>query len=66
MNIGGRQSVGQINRHNQFGGQSRDFITSNTQAIMPDLGVYRINGSGRDTYISLDNGGSFNPYHADL
>ena len=33
---------------------------------MPDVGVYRINGTGRDTYISHDNGGNFLGYHADL
>lgn len=66
MNIGGRQSVSQITRHFNFGGAPRDFVTSNTHHIMPDVGVYRINGTGRDTYIAHDNGGNFLGYHPDL
>ena len=64
--LGGRQSVSQITRNYQFGGAQRDFITSNTNAIMPDVGVYRVNGTGRDTYISFDNGNNFLRYHPDL
>ena len=32
---------------------------------MPDVGVYRVDGTGRDTYISLDNGNNFKAYEAD-
>lgn len=66
MNIGGRSSVAQLTHYNEFGGGPRNYITSNTNAIMPDVGVYRINGTGRDTYISLNNGGNFRPYGPDL
>ena len=59
MKFGGRLSVSQITRPQGFGGAPRDYITSNTHKIMPDVGVYRVNGTGRDTYISLNNGGNF-------
>ena len=52
MRFGGRQTVNQITRYNEFGGGQRNFLSRNTQAIMPDVGIYRINGTGRDTYIS--------------
>ena len=32
---------------------------------MPDVGVYRIDGTGRDTYIANDNGNNFKRYEAD-
>ena len=33
--------------------------------IMPDVGVYRTNGGGRDTYISFNNGNNFCGYQPD-
>ena len=33
---------------------------------MPSAGVYRVNGEGRDTYISMDNGGFFKMHHPDI
>ena len=48
-----------MTRYNEFGGAPRNFITRNALPVVPDVGVYRINGTGRDTYISMDNGGNF-------
>ena len=33
---------------------------------MPFVHQYQINGQGRDTYISLDNGGNYAMHHADM
>lgn len=65
MKIGGRQSVSQITRYNEFGGAPRPYFTHNNLNIMPDVGVYRVDGTGRDTYISMDNGNNFKMYEAD-
>ena len=62
MKIGGRQAVSQFNRYNEFGGGARPYFTSNNMPLMPDVGVYRTNGAGRDTYISLNNGNNFLGY----
>lgn len=32
---------------------------------MPEVGVYRVNGTGRDTYIYNDNGGNFLSFQPD-
>jgi len=66
MNTGGRTTCAQMTRHHEFGGAARDHVTRNAHALMPDVGVYRVNGTGRDTYISMDNGGNFLPSGADL
>lgn len=52
--------------YNGFGGAPRDFCTVHYTNSMPAPGVYGVNGTGRDTYISMDNGGFYNPYHPDL
>jgi hypothetical protein len=54
-----------LTRYNEFGGAPRNFLTRNALPVVPDVGVYRINGTGRDTYISMDNGGNFLHYAAD-
>ena len=56
---------GSMTFQNGFGGQSRDYVTRHSQAITYDTMNYRQNGGGRDTYISLDNGGFFAPYAPD-
>ena len=33
---------------------------------MPTAGIYQQNGLGRDTYISLNNGGNYVMHHPDL
>ena len=65
MKIGGRQAVSQFNRYNEFGGGSKPYYTSNCMPLMPDVGVYRAGGTGRDTYISYSNGNNFLGYHPD-
>ena len=34
--------------------------------LMPMYGVYRVDGNGRDSYISMDNGGYFKAYNPDI
>ncbi len=51
--------------YNGFGGAGRDFTTRHSQAVTFDAVNYRQTGGGRDTYISLDNGGIFHPYRPD-
>jgi len=66
MKIGGRQSVNNLTHYAGFGGAPRDFSTRHSQPLSFDAVKYRVNGTGRDTYISLDNGGLFHPYHPDF
>lgn len=56
---------GSMNYQKGFGGLGRDYTTKHSQAITYDTLNYRVNGTGRDTYISLDNGGFFAPYAPD-
>ena len=64
MRIGGRTSVSQITRHNEFGGAARGDYTRNNMPypISTSAGVYRIEGTGRDTYIGWNNGNNFASY----
>jgi len=58
--------VGATTYYNGFGGAPRDFMTVHNTKSMPSAGCYMINGTGRDTYISMSNGGFFKEYHPDL
>ena len=66
MKIGGRMGVGSTTHYNGFGGAPRDFVTVHNTNSMPSAGIYCQNGLGRDTYISMDNGGLFKQYHPDM
>tara|TARA_B110000503_G_C6938005_1_gene325668 strand:+ start:84 stop:413 length:330 start_codon:yes stop_codon:yes gene_type:complete len=66
MKHGGRMGVGATTYYNGFGGAPRDFNTVHNTNSMPTAGCYMINGTGRDTYISMSNGGFFKEYHPDL
>jgi hypothetical protein len=59
MKIGGRMACGPSTYYNGFGGAPRDFTTIHNTNSMPSAGSYFVNGTGRDTYISMDNGGFF-------
>jgi len=54
--------------YNGFGGAARDFTTRHNLPLVSsfDCANYRVNGGGRDTYISFDNGNNFKAYHPDL
>ena len=65
MRFGGRTSVSQITRHQEFGGAPRTDFTRNNMPLMASCGVYRIDGTGRDTYIANDNGNNFAMHEPD-
>ena len=57
--------ISSMNYYAGFGGAGIDFTTRHSQAVTYDAVNYRVNGTGRDTYISLNNGGLFHPYAPD-
>jgi hypothetical protein len=46
-----------VNYYNSFGGGNRDFISRNAYPIMPHSTHYNVDGTGRDRYIHINNGG---------
>lgn len=57
--------ISSMTYYNGFGGAGKDFQTRHSQPLGFDAVNYRVNGTGRDTYISLDNGGLFKGYKPD-
>ena len=60
------QTCGASNYQKGFGGAARDYVTLSSMPLMPMYGVYRVDGNGRDSYISMDNGGYFKAYNPDI
>ena len=42
---------------NKMGGGKCDYVTKATYTVNPFYATYNVDGKGRDTYISVDNGG---------
>jgi hypothetical protein len=66
MKLGGRMSAGATTYYNGFGGAPRDFTTVYGNVSNSGPGIYIQNGTGRDTYISMSNGGFFREYRPDF
>jgi hypothetical protein len=52
--------------YNGFGGSRPDYQTKQGYGIVPMASFYKNDGRGRDSYISMDNGGLFHGYEAEL
>ena len=54
-----------ITYYRDFGGAGRPQVTRQTMGIVPMSSHYKVDGHGRDTYISMNNGGLYSAYNPD-
>ena len=55
-----------VTYNKQFGGSPTAYQTRNTNSIMPSMPGYKVDGAGRDTFISFDNGGYYASYSPEI
>ena len=66
MKFGAVPKHGAATYYNGFGGSRPTSQTKTGYGILPLASHYKTDGQGRDSYISMDNGGLFFGYEAEL